>query len=75
MGFLFRSEATAATHSITTLLKRDNPAIRSVVFLASMLHDLENDFWFLYSYNLGWTAFQLQLALNTTFRLVALRAN
>ena len=68
MGFLFRSESSSASHSVTTLLVRGNPAIKTVKFLLSMLNDLENDFWFLYKCQSGWIPFKTQFAWNSVFR-------
>ena len=71
MGFLFRSEASAAAHSVKLLLVKDSPAIRTVKYLFAMLLDLRNDFWFLFSFGEGWTEIRLQLAANAVFRLRA----
>ena len=69
MGYLFRSEAGAASHSVTALMPAGNPAARTLRHLVSMLLDLNNDFWFLYSSG-GWTEAKLQLGLDNICRLV-----
>ena len=70
MGFLFRSEANAAPHSATVLLKPQNPVNRLIDFLLRMLNDLDNTFWQLMAYPDGWSEFKLQLAVDAMLRMV-----
>ena len=47
MGFLFKSESVAQMHSVTVLIRHDNPAARTTQYLLAMLLDLQNTFWLL----------------------------
>jgi hypothetical protein len=50
MGFLFRSEASAAVHSVVVLMPLQSPVNTAIMFLLNKLFDVNDDFWFLFTY-------------------------
>ena len=69
MGFLFRSESSAAEHSVVQLMKPNNPAHEVLHFLLRQLRNLDGPFWALVRRG-QWTTENLQLTMDTVFTLV-----
>ena len=71
MGFLFKNEAAAAEHSITSLIvPSSSPVTKVIAFLLAQLNDLHSEFWIIYRRG-GWTILKLQMAMNVILELAA----
>ena len=69
MGFLFRSESSAAEHSVVQLMKPNNLAHEVLHFFLRQLRNLDGPFWALVRRG-QWTTENLQLTMDTVFNLV-----